>query len=83
MEDSKASEEPLGSVLVTEFPGLGMVVLSADENHPPPLEDRAKALADTVVKWLQDNPGHRVRATLPIVDNGRTESIFVWYDEAE
>jgi hypothetical protein len=34
----------------------------------------------TLEKWLKDNPTVRVRATLPIVKDGQTIAVHVWFD---
>ena len=37
-------------------------------------------LCRTVDTWVQDHPYFRVRCVLPIVDDGKTITIMLWYD---
>ena len=48
---------------------------------PPPPADRVPAFLNLdVIRWLKENKQIRVRATLPMVENGNTVAIHVWYD---
>jgi hypothetical protein len=47
--------------------------------HPPPGEVLHVAQADALQKFILAHP-IRVRSTLPIVREGSTVAIFVWWD---
>lgn len=49
---------------------------------PPMHSDLSLFLNRAVMDWQREHPNFRVRATLPIVANGATAAIQVWYDEA-
>ena len=59
--------------------GSGWACFQAGEN-PPPLEMLPGYLNHTFYSWLQRNPEFQVRTTLPIVENGNTVAIHVWFD---
>ncbi|HWE36576.1 MAG TPA: hypothetical protein VG406_08420 [Isosphaeraceae bacterium] len=45
--------------------------------------ERLPALLDrTLTYWLADRPSLRVRTVLPVVEDGFTVAIHVWYDDA-
>ena len=59
--------------------GEGCSLLVPNPKHPPPDDELHIALSQVLQKFLIENP-IRVRATLPIVHNGTTVAIFVWWD---
>ncbi len=59
--------------------GEGCTLLIPNPSHPPPEAELHIALADVLQKFLLSNP-IRVRSTLPIVNEGQTVAIFVWWD---
>ena len=59
--------------------GTGWVCFQAGDKPPPP--DRLPGyLNHTLHTWLQRNPEFTMRAVLPIVENGNTVVIHVWFD---
>jgi hypothetical protein len=58
----------------------GHVVYHAG-NPPPPEELMGLALEQNLRKDLIENPSVRVRAVLPIVQEGNTLMIHLWYDD--
>src|SRR5262245_39812619 len=38
-------------------------------------------ISRTVESWLADRPGARVRCALPIVQDGQTIAVHLWFDE--
>ncbi len=51
------------------------------EGQPPPARDQLpKLLSVSLEQWLDTNPRCRVRAVLPLVAEGTTEAIRLWYD---
>jgi hypothetical protein len=38
-------------------------------------------LSQSVEKFLKENPTFRVRATFPVVKDGQTVAVHLWYDE--
>ena len=47
---------------------------------PPEPEDLPLHLSKAVAAWQKQNPMLKVRATLPIVRNGNTVAVHVWFD---
>ena len=47
---------------------------------PPTPEDLPLYLSKTVAAWLKQTPSLTVRATLPIVANGNTIAVHVWFE---
>lgn len=60
-------------------PRTGWACFQAGETPPPPAELPAH-LNQVMCDWLERNPNFRVRATLPITENGCTVAIHVWFD---
>ena len=58
----------------------GWVVYQAG-TPPPAEEDLPLALSQHLQKDLTENPSVRVRSSLPIVQNGNTVAIHLWYDD--
>lgn len=55
------------------------VYLTVGQPSPPP-EQVPAVLNFGLMRWLKDNKQIRVRATLPMVEDGHTVAIHVWYD---
>lgn len=68
-----------GLTVVTQL-APGWVVCAPSPSDPPPDEDLPYALSQGLEQWLRLHPSVRVRSTLPIVKNGSTVGIHVWYD---
>ena len=47
--------------------------------NPPPARVPAFLNLD-LIQWLKENKQVKIRATLPMVENGNTVAIHVWYD---
>ncbi len=60
--------------------GVGWVLLVPSQEGPPEPEQTPTLLHRTLCKWLKQNPHLRVRATVPIVEQGNTMAIHVWFD---
>jgi hypothetical protein len=60
--------------------GPGWVLFLASQSDPPPAEELPFALSQGMEQWLRSQPAVRVRATLPIVSDGNTVGIHLWYD---
>ncbi len=59
--------------------GTGWVCFEGGENPPAP-DQLPLYLNDALENWLRNNSEFRVRTMLPIVINGNTVSINVWFD---
>jgi hypothetical protein len=59
--------------------GEGCTLFIPNPTHPPPAELLHVALTDVLQKFILAHP-IRVRTTLPIVHDGTTVAIFVWWD---
>ena len=59
--------------------GTGWAVFLASGTPPKP-EDLPLYLSEAVAAWLKQTPSLTVRATLPIVRNGNTIAVHVWFD---
>jgi len=68
-----------GYVIVRRTLAPGRVYLILGEPLPPP-EQVPEVLNLGLMRWLKENRQIRVRATLPMVENGNTVAIHVWYD---
>ncbi len=60
--------------------GPGWVLFLASQTDPPPPDELPYALSQGLEQWLKAKPGVRVRTTLPILKDGNTIGIHVWYD---
>lgn len=49
-------------------------------DSPPPKDQLPGHLNQCLCEWLERNPDFRVRATLPIVEDGYTVAIHVWFE---
>lgn len=59
--------------------GEGYVCFQAGQNPPQP-DELPFYLHRTLHDWLRRNLEFRVRAALPIVANGQTVALHVWFD---
>lgn len=59
--------------------GTGWVCFLAAEPPAKP-EELPLYLSQSVVAWLKQTPTLKVKATLPIVSNGNTIAVHVWFD---
>lgn len=57
----------------------GWAVFVASSTPPKP-EDLPLYLSKAVAAWQKQNPMLKVRATLPIVANGNTIAVHVWFE---
>jgi hypothetical protein len=60
--------------------GDGWSIFTADPFDPPAPADLPIALSQAFARWLRLSPAIRVRATLPIVEQGNTTAIHVWWE---
>lgn len=58
----------------------GWLLFVASPTDPPPIDELPAALSQGLVQWLRAQPSIRVRSTLPMVQNGNTVGIHVWFD---
>lgn len=58
----------------------GYIIVHADDITTPSV-DTSVAVSQTVEKVLKDKPTMRVRSTLPIVKEGHTVAVHIWFDE--
>ncbi|MEX0718570.1 MAG: hypothetical protein WD066_18400 [Planctomycetaceae bacterium] len=61
--------------------GPGWVFFQAGKIPPTP-EQLPHLLSRTLNSWLQAHPSFVVRTTLPIVAEGATVGIHVWFDDS-
>lgn len=47
---------------------------------PPAPEQLPLILNDAIANWLMNHPEFKVRTVLPIVSNGNTIAVNVWFD---
>lgn len=59
--------------------GTGWVCFEGGENPPAP-EQLPLYLHDALENWLRNNAEFKIRTVLPIVVNGNTVAINVWFD---
>jgi hypothetical protein len=59
--------------------GEGCTLLIPNPTHPPAADLLHVALADALQKFILEQPIW-VRTTLPIVHDGSTVAIFLWWD---
>jgi hypothetical protein len=59
--------------------GNGWVCFQPGEKPPSP-DQLPGLLNDCFYTWLQRNPEFNVRALLPIVEDGQTVLLHVWFD---
>ena len=57
----------------------GWVYFTPGDPPPPPARVPAFLNLD-LIQWLKENKQVKIRATLPMVENGNTVAIHVWYD---
>ncbi len=58
----------------------GWVIFKAGKSAPPP-DLLPLMLSQTIGTWLRQTPHLVVKSTLPIVAQGATVEIHVWFDE--
>ena len=59
--------------------GTGWACFLASGTPPKP-EELPLYLSKAVAAWMKQTPSLTVRATLPIVANGNTIAVHVWFD---
>jgi hypothetical protein len=59
--------------------GEGCSLFIPNPAHPPPESELHIAFTDVLQKWMLAMP-IRIRETLPIVHDGNTVALFVWWD---
>ncbi len=59
--------------------GPGCTLFTPNPTHPPSEELFHVALTNVMQHWMLDNKV-RVRATLPVVYEGNTVAVFIWWD---
>lgn len=74
-----AAEDESITINVVEM-GEGWIFFELGDVKPSP-HKLAYTLNRAMYDWLQDNPQVVVRNTLPIVAEGITVGIHIWYDE--
>ena len=63
----------------TEFRELGYVVIQASEGPPNDLDMPTDLLSKSVTNWVKQRPEITVQSTLPILKDGQTVAIHLWY----
>ena len=59
--------------------GTGWVCFQGGEK-PPPVDQLPYILNDAVTDWLTRNPEFKIKTVLPIVVEGNTMAINIWFD---
>lgn len=59
--------------------GTGWVCFRGGDDPPPPAE-LPSILSEAMSEWLTRNSEFRLRTALPIVQDGHTMAIHVWFD---
>jgi hypothetical protein len=57
----------------------GYVIIAPDRIDKLPAQTPIH-LSLTLENWQKENPGVRIRAVCPIVDDGHTLALHVWFD---
>ena len=70
------------AIKITEFSEQGHAIFYADDDSPPPIEEMPHALGQALQNWMAENTEVVMRSSLPIVQNGQTIAIHLWYDPA-
>ena len=78
MEDQKADNENEITIDRMEM-GTGWVCFQGGENPPAP-DQLPYILNDALSNWLRSNSEFKIRSVLPIVVEGNTTVINVWFD---
>lgn len=68
-----------GVIRYVETPGHVHILPDSLVNLPA---DIAVIVHNAMMDWLQRHPDVRVRAVLPITQDGQTVMIHLWYDDA-
>jgi hypothetical protein len=58
----------------------GWVLFTPSPDEPPSPEATPSFLSKSVAKWVQQNSIIEVREMLPLVQDGNTVAIHVWFD---
>ncbi|HJZ89265.1 MAG TPA: hypothetical protein VKE40_00235 [Gemmataceae bacterium] len=58
-----------------------VLICPLDATNLPP--NIAAIVNRALTDWLKRTPGIRVRAVLPITQDGQTTAVHVWYDSAD
>lgn len=66
------------NIIITEK-GPGYVIIAPDRIDKLP-EQIAVYVSRTLEGWQKENPSYRVRAVCPIIQDGTTLAIHVWFD---
>ena len=56
----------------------GYMVFRATKNVP--MEARPRFIESAIMQWQKQNPGLKIRTTFPIVSEGNTVAVHVWFD---
>jgi hypothetical protein len=72
-------EEQIVTVTRLEM-GTGWVLFVPNPDRPPPPEALPAVLHGSVAEWVRQNSIITVRDTLPVIQNGNTVGIHVWFD---
>ncbi|MCH2130278.1 MAG: hypothetical protein MK179_14125 [Pirellulaceae bacterium] len=70
------------TITITLFPEQGHAIFYAEGESTPSAEELPQALGQALQSWMGDNPAVVVRSSLPIVQNGHTIAIHLWFDPA-
>jgi hypothetical protein len=60
--------------------GDGWVIFRAGITPMTETERVPTAISEVMAAWLKERPDLHVRATLPIVEEGNTIAVHVWFD---
>ncbi len=78
MEEQKPEQEIEITIDRIEM-GTGWVCFQGGDNPPPP-DQLPHILNDALSEWLVRNPEFKVRTMLPVVVDGNTVAINIWFD---
>jgi hypothetical protein len=59
--------------------GIGWVCFEGGETPPPP-DQLPLYLNDAIANWLRSNSEFKVTTTMPLVVNGNTVAINIWFE---
>lgn len=59
----------------------GHAIFQADDKRPPVSDMLPKLLSESVANWVKQRPEIAVRATLPLVKDGQTIAVHLWYEQ--
>ena len=72
-------EEQIVTVTRLEM-ATGWVLFLPNPDRPPPSEALPAVLHGSVAEWVRRNSIITVRETLPVIENGNTVGLHVWFD---